>query len=66
MAIMCSYFWCSFPFDNLCSTDIVDEEYIGTFRLTPFEPSTGSMYLSGNETAIGAKASTATGGNLLP
>jgi hypothetical protein len=52
MAIFCSYYWSSFPFDNICNTDVVNADYIGTFELTPFDPETGSKYLDANETEI--------------
>ena len=38
MAIVCSYYWTGFPFDNLCVDEgsIVSDSYVGTFTLSPF------------------------------
>jgi hypothetical protein len=38
MAVVSSYFWSGFPFDNLCSNeddlDVVDSSYFGTHKIT--------------------------------
>jgi hypothetical protein len=38
MAVVSSYFWSGFPFDNLCSNedDLVDSSYYGTWNITTF------------------------------
>jgi hypothetical protein len=34
MAVMSSYYWSGFPFDNLCMNDsFVDSEYVGSFTI---------------------------------
>ena len=42
MAIICSYYWTAFPFDNICQNDSINQEYVGAFTLSPLSPYIGS------------------------
>ena len=44
MAIVCSYYWTGFPFDNLCLDEdsIVSASYVGNFSVSPLPDFTGT------------------------
>ena len=48
MAILCSFYWAGFPFDNLCPVDneTVNSNYTGDWLITPFYEDEGTKYES--------------------
>jgi len=40
MAIVCSYYWTGFPFDNLCIDEETPVDFTGEFEMTPYKSST--------------------------
>jgi hypothetical protein len=56
LAVLSSYYWSAFPFDNVCvSNTTVNEAYVGSWQVTPFG-STAKTNSSGGEdaTQVGA------------
>mmetsp|Transcript_38364 Transcript_38364/g.41590 ORF Transcript_38364/g.41590 Transcript_38364/m.41590 type:complete len:1014 (+) Transcript_38364:119-3160(+) len=49
MAIICSYYWTAFPFDNICQNGSIKQEYVGAFTISPYIGS-GSEVTNGNIT----------------
>jgi len=34
MAVICSYYWAGFPFDNICPNEDINASYVGTFTVS--------------------------------
>ena len=34
MAVISSFYWSGFPFDNICPTEVFNETYVGEFTIT--------------------------------
>lgn len=54
MAIICSYYWTGFSFDNLCLEGPVNDTYVGTFTVSYPGPQTSSVVQGG--VSLGEKA----------
>jgi hypothetical protein len=39
MAVISSYYWSGFPFDNLCPNDSINATYVGSVTVVPFDES---------------------------
>ena len=53
MAVLASYYWSGFPFDNLCAQDsTVDSEVVGTWLLQPTTDSNSDASSSSSDTIV--------------
>jgi hypothetical protein len=56
LAVLSSYYWSAFPFDNVCvSNTTVNEAYVGSWQVTPFGSATKTNSSGGEDaTQVGA------------